>query len=477
MKQVVCALLLLFPLCSQAGDVMTASFPGDLKNVSVSLCFDGPAPNRLYRHELAGRYSTPLFHEGNQLGVSGNGASLRLPALPDNACLNWQTDFTTALNRKDYRLIIKRDEDLVMNTKLWFWKGPKHRDLVVDVVLPAGMSFSTPWKELTRSGSVIRFQPDRTSADWESQVAVGRFELDIIKVPGAEIRLAAPGSLSTAQKIKMRRWIEQTIEPVTAVYGYFPQPHPQVLAIPIGDRNEAVVKANVLRGGGIAAIFYVDETRPLEDYMAGWSTTHEFSHMLIPYVSSRDRWLSEGLASYYQNILRARDGRLTETEAWQELFEGFRRGKNGTHGGSLARATRQGRGSTMRVYWSGAALMLMADMQLREATNNQQSLDTALKSLASCCISNGKAWRAREMFERLDKLTGTSVFMGLYQEHVHSNNFPDMRPTWEYLGVEIRRNRVHLTASAPMASVRSAIMGPEYMAGNSTTMPSSLSKP
>ena len=55
--------------------------------------------------------------------------------------------------------------------------------------------------------------------------------------------------------------------------------------------------------------------------------------MLMPYISSRDRWLSEGLASYYQNVLRARDGRLTDTQAWQLLYEGFQRGKKNTNGG------------------------------------------------------------------------------------------------------------------------------------------------
>ena len=182
------------------------------------------------------------------------------------------------------------------------------------------------------------------------------------------------------------------------VYGYFPQTHPQVLVIPIGHRDEAVVSASVLRGGGVATIFYIDENRPLTEYMDAWNPTHEFSHMLIPYVSSRDRWLSEGLASYYQNVLRARDGRLSETQAWQNLHDGFERGRKGTNGGSLAQATRGGRSSTMRVYWSGAALLLMADMQLRDTTNGRQSLDSAIQSLAACCMANGKTWRAREMF-------------------------------------------------------------------------------
>ena len=216
--------------------------------------------------------------------------------------------------------------------------------------------------------------------------------------------------------------------------------------------------AHVMRGGGLSAEFFVDETRSLEEFTSDWTATHEFSHMLIPYISNRDRWLSEGLASYYQNVLRARNGRLTETQAWQKLYEGFKRGENGTHGGSLAQATRNGWRSTMQVYWSGAALMLMADMQLRKASGGLQSLDTALQSLSSCCMENGKTWRAREMFTQLDKLTSTDIFTGLYKKHVHEESFPDMRSTWENLGINTRHDRVSLSEDAPMASVRSAIM-------------------
>ena len=41
-----------------------------------------------------------------------------------------------ALKNRDYHLIMQTGEDLVMSTNLWFWKGPKIRDIVVDVNLP-----------------------------------------------------------------------------------------------------------------------------------------------------------------------------------------------------------------------------------------------------------------------------------------------------------------------------------------------------
>jgi hypothetical protein len=452
------SLLWIFPTYAMAGDLLTAEFPADLGHVNVSMCFEGKSPGRLYRHEDAGEFTDGVYHNGNRLKTTGDNYSVRLPHLPENACIQWRTDFTAVLKEKDYRLILQRGRDLEMSANLWFWKGSRSRDLQVDIKLPAGMSFSTPWMALGDERGTYSYRPDKTSSNWESRVAVGHFKIEHIEVPGAQVRLAAIGDLSAPQREKIRLWIEETATTVTSVNGHFPQPQPQVLVIPIGARKRPVVMAQVLRGGGLAAGFYVDETRPLEEFTTDWKATHEFSHMLVPYISSRDRWLSEGLASYYQNVLRARNGRLTETEAWQELYEGFKRGEDGTHGGSLAQATRDGRRSTMRVYWSGAALMLMADMQLREASDGQQSLDTALKALSSCCMENGKTWRARDMFKQLDNLTDTDVFSSLYKEYVFDHDFPDMRPTWENLGVSTRRNTVSLNEDAPMASVRSAIM-------------------
>ena len=120
-----------------------------------------------------------------------------------------------------------------------------------------------------------------------------------------------------------------------------------------------------MRGGGVAAEFFVDETRSLDSFREDWTAAHELSHMLLPFVTRNDRWLSEGLASYYQNVLRARDGRLSEEQAWQKLHSGFERGRAGSGSSSEAKASSSGWGSIMHIYWSGAAIMLMADSELR----------------------------------------------------------------------------------------------------------------
>jgi len=115
-------------------------------------------------------------------------------------------------------------------------------------------------------------------------------------------------------------------------------------------------------------------------------------------------------------------------------------------------------GSYMRVYWSGAAMLLLADKQLREASDGAHSLDTALSALAECCMDDpGKVWRARDILRKLDELTGHQVFMNLYQQYAHSDRFPHVQPTLRSLGVIERNGRVQLDEAAKQADLRQAL--------------------
>ena len=63
------------------------------------------------------------------------------------------------------------------------------------------------------------------------------------------------------------------------------------------------------------------------------------------------------------------------------------------------------RSSRMKVYWSGAALALMADVTLRERSGGEESLDTVLKRFQECCLPSKDVWTGPEFFARLDTLT------------------------------------------------------------------------
>jgi len=117
-------------------------------------------------------------------------------------------------------------------------------------------------------------------------------------------------------------------------------------------------------------------------------------------------------------------------------------------------------GAFMRVYWEGAAMMLLADQRLRSRTGGAQSLDTALAELRACCLSPDVAWQARELFAKLDALTQTSVFSELYEAHVASTAFPPVAEAYRQLGLALDEEgeTVRLLDAAPQIAFRDAIM-------------------
>jgi hypothetical protein len=169
--------------------------------------------------------------------------------------------------------------------------------------------------------------------------------------------------------------------------------------------------------------------------LSDWTAFHELSHLLIPYRGYGNLWLSEGLASYYQNIIQARSGRFDAKEMWRRIMAGFERGRQQQRYQQLSLTqvsdrmleTRQ----FMRIHWSGVLYWLTADVTLRR--EHHTSLDQALMQLRACCMQDELS--AQEIVEKLDALTGTRVFTPLFYRFAESKNMPDYLPLLAKLGV------------------------------------------
>ncbi|HKB83939.1 MAG TPA: hypothetical protein VKD04_12145, partial [Burkholderiales bacterium] len=145
---------------------------------------------------------------------------------------------------------------------------------------------------------------------------------------------------------------------------------------------------------------------------------------------------------------------------WQRLHAGFVRGMESAQGLTLAQATESMyRDDTyMRVYWEGAAMLLIADVRLRQMTAGKQSLDTALAALNDCCATTERAWSARELFDKLDEVTGTHIFGEIYDQHVASRNFPDLSQTYRALGITLGAKGIEFSTEDRESRLRDAIM-------------------
>ena len=306
----------------------------------------------------------------------------------------------------------------------------------IQITLDKGAQASLPGKRVATNEFELLDRP----CGWSSVLVYGEIIERTLNFGESKIRIAMPTALSNEHQQKLMSWLNSGLNALALAYGSLPLPETQLLIFPVGKNREAVPWGQAMRGGGDAVHLYVDETKSLLELNDDWVLVHELSHLLHPYMMGADGWLSEGIASYYQNVLRARSGLLTNIQAWEKLDAGFQRGeKQFTPGVRLYENTRNlmRQRQYMRVYWSGAAIALIGDVKLRQASGGNMTLDKLLKEIAACCLpTTRRRWQAKDLILRFDEISGTQIFSQLYNDYVMHAEFPTLSDIYEDLGVQ-----------------------------------------
>jgi hypothetical protein len=232
------------------------------------------------------------------------------------------------------------------------------------------------------------------------------------------------------------------------------------VVIPAPASSEPVRFGTMNRGGGASAAMRLPVNAERGALERDWVALHEFCHLLHPFVAHEDAWLSEGLATYFQEVLRARSGMQPETTAWRRLFDGARLGRGAE--GSLAQesAGMFASASFKTVYWAGAAFALIADVEVRKHTGGRLSLDAVLRKLAPYFRSQPRVFSAAEVMTRMDEVVGAPLFAPLMQRWVQGPELPQLDALYAQLGVSVSGENVEFSAEAEDAWIRSAIMQP-----------------
>ena len=166
------------------------------------------------------------------------------------------------------------------------------------------------------------------------------------------------------------------------------------------------------------------------------------------------------MATYYQNVLRARSGLLTPAQAWDRLYQGFKRGAKAQSDQTLEEiASNMHRSHAyQRVYWAGAAYWLTVDRDLRRASAGKMNLETALSRFRDCCLPAYREWKPEEFVARLAQLSENDVFVARYREFAAMRQFPDWEKLYSELGIRDSGDHLAFAADAKDATIREAIM-------------------
>lgn len=261
------------------------------------------------------------------------------------------------------------------------------------------------------------------------------------QLPGADgtFLIEWRGEFSPAEQNTLRAWLTDVGDCVSLLHGRWPRAEIRIALQPVSSdkpyfSSSAVPFARVLRNRPEGVLFYVTPSRPLADYVNDWTAYHELSHLFIPYPGRRDVWISEGLASYYQNILQLRAGILSPTEVRDRFAAAFERGAADSDDADLTLGELSGRmmerRAFMRVYWSGALMFMEADIALRQRdpeSGMATTLDEVLRRYGECCLSDGAETTGPRLAADFDRVAGGDLFATLYRRYAATTAMPDYR--------------------------------------------------
>jgi hypothetical protein len=280
-------------------------------------------------------------------------------------------------------------------------------------------------------------------------------EGDELTAGGRTLHIRIAPDIDAARARMLHAWIAEAARAALGAYGRFPLDEATVRVSETERRSDSPVPwGQTLRRNSVAVLLYVRKGASLEELRADWTAVHELSHLFHPYLGDDGRWLAEGLASYYQNVLRARSGLLEEAEAWRRLDAGFGRGQREDSGQRLDELSRGHRG-TMRVYWAGAAYWLEMDLALRRSGS---SLDDVLSRYSDCCL-RGTGEVAPEAFvAQLDRIAGDVGFRERFDKYAASRAFPSLESSYAALGLSRSARELQFSDDAEASARRRMIM-------------------
>jgi hypothetical protein len=298
------------------------------------------------------------------------------------------------------------------------------------------------------------FEASTSDIDAASFAVFGPFREETVRSGTSSLELAiAPSGLEMAPS-DVKAWLERAVLGLADYYGRFPTPRALVVVVP-GTAGET--EGETLGDGGPSVVILAARGLTTSRTRDDWVMIHELIHVTLPSLGRRQAWLSEGLATYVEPIVRARAGIVTVQRFWSDLVKGLPQGLPEPGDQGLERTHTWG-----RTYWGGALFCLIADVRIREATHGARSLDDALRSIVATGANVASHWSVDQFLDQGDRGAGVTVLRDLYREMGLAPGTVDLEALWKRLGVRVGPGgSVAFDDRSELASVRRAIAAPK----------------
>ncbi len=285
--------------------------------------------------------------------------------------------------------------------------------------------------------------------------AFGRFRSWQLTAPGRDGGEAAytvhllDGSLDVGHAALLA-WIRDMVAASVDFWHGFPADGLALYVVPRAGRS-GVPFGRAMAGGGVSMVLYVGEHATGAELRDDWVLIHELVHLGSPFIFGAP-WFSEGLATYFEPLIRARSGLQTPRAMWTEFMTYMPRGAGVMADAGLARGGFRG------WYWGGALLMLLADVELRRASGGRTGLEDCLRGVRRDMGDYRRILDLERMVAACDAAVGGTVVGDLVQRHGIRAAPVDLDRLWRELGLALDGGTLTVRDDAPLAPVREAIV-------------------
>lgn len=314
--------------------------------------------------------------------------------------------------------------------------------------------FAEPGQRLLSGLPTVAGQWRGPAAQLESLplLAMGPLELVRLDIDGTPLSLAFETGRFEAPPPALGAWAEAHARAVARYFGRFPASQALILALP--SEGQAVGFGVVQGGGGAMIRMYVGRRARADDFAGDWKLRHELSHLGLPNLHARHRWLEEGLATYVETLLGAKIGQTTPPELWAQLYEGFSQGL--PRGDGFEGTRRWG-----EVYWGGALFWFMADLQVRRNTQGARTLADVLRATVAAGGTMLTTWSIERWLKVADAAVPEAKLGPLYTQFAARGTPVDLEAMWARLGVRGRTlSTLEFDPGAPEAELRESLGRP-----------------
>jgi hypothetical protein len=358
-------------------------------------------------------------------------------------------------------LAIARGGGVLCLLESWLFEPRGFKALpVIDIRVHAadGLSFTSG---LPKVGDAWRLSD--TLVRFAGYSALGRFTLTELAVPApgslrpgqpkqdGVLRLALLDGVSPEGRADLVDWVRLTAQAESNYWQGFTARQLMLGLLPM-QSGAPVGFGRTVPGGGATVMVQVNSQVAKRRLFDQWVLVHELIHTGMPFIDGRGTWLMEGAATYVEPIIRARAGWKTEAEVWQEWVENMPRGASGFPMG-LANIS-----GPPYVYWTGATVMLLADIGIRRATRGAKGLEDCLGGVLWSGLDAARRVSVDEFVRACDRASETDVMSGLMQQHFSKQQPVDLDAMWKELGVSLAGGRIALDNKAPAAEWRKLIV-------------------